>query len=341
MAESDDGMLVVLGAAAAVIVSGYSLDLAGMMIRPVLLGAAAVLAGGVAVYAVAPLRHGPRWAAVLPYLVAFVSGAYAFWIASPALLPVTNGPDVVHHLQLIHVIAATGRLPHDPAQYPYLLEMMNYTPGAHILAAAVAAWMRVDPLVVVYPIAASAFGIKSALLYEIARRVLQSAPRAALHALAAPVLAFVPVYYLGSFVQFFFFSQVVSETFALGMVLALICWQARPVSVYLWFASACAAGVVLSWPIWIVPSGVAALHVARAGAPRWRDRTRVLSVALGPAVAFGALHHALHRDAASIVTAAGAVTAPSLAVFGGGFLVLAAAGLVPGVRERDARPVFV
>jgi hypothetical protein len=63
-------------------------------------------------------------------LVVIASAAgYLFWLASPSLLPVTDGPDVVHHLQLIHLIQRTHRLAHDPALAPYLLEMTSYTPA--------------------------------------------------------------------------------------------------------------------------------------------------------------------------------------------------------------------
>jgi len=339
MADPFDGALLVLAAAAAAMIAGYGLDLAGLPIHPAVLAAAAIVASVAAVPFTSPRISRQVSASVPSLLVVAAVLAYGFLAAAPGQLPVTNGPDVVHHLQLIHVISSTGRLPHGAAQYPFLLEMMNYTPGSHILAAAIATWFRRDALFVVYPIAVASAAVTSAVLYEIARRVLGSTPRAAMQACAAPVLASVPVYFFGSFVPFFFFAQVVSEAFAMGMLLSLVAWLTTSRGSYLWFAAACGAGVVLSWPVWIVPAAAAASVVALLGASAWRSRLIAIGIALGPAVVLGVLHQALHRGAASIVTSEGAVTAPSVAAFGLGFLIVSAAGLVPGVRERAARPV--
>jgi hypothetical protein len=338
VADKDDGLLVVLVAAAAVMAAGYLLDGIGLPISMWLLAAVAVAVPAGLVLS-SSARRAPRMNTVPKYAVALVVLAFALWIASPGFLPVTIGPDVVHHLQLIHVIAGTGRLPHDAALRPYLAEMMNYTPGSHVLAAALGGWTRVDPVFVVYPLAAAAVAVKAALLYEIARRLLGPTGRAAVQALAAPILAFVPVYFLGSFVQFFFLGQVVSETFAIGMLSALLAWLSTSSRRVEWLASACGVGVVLSWPIWIVPSAAAAAAVAMLGLRSWRDRTRMLAVCLGPAAGAALTHQFLHRDAAAIVTSAGAVTAPSIEAFGAGFLIAAAAGLAIGVRDRAARPV--
>ena len=87
--------------------------------------------------------------------------------------------------------------------------------------------MRVDALRVVHPIAALCVALKGGVLYLIARRVIEG-PRGTVQALAAPLLALVPaVYFLGSFFQFFFFAQVVSETFAIAMLLAVVGMGAR------------------------------------------------------------------------------------------------------------------
>jgi len=337
MTESEDGILDVLVFAAAIMAAGYAFDAAGLRIRFWLLAGLAVLAAACLRYALAFRR--PRLPDVPRYLVALAMFAFALWLASPAYLPVTNGPDVVHHLQLIHVISATGRLPHDASQYPYLLEMMNYTPGSHVLASAIGAWLRMDPVFVVYPLAAGAAAIKAALLYALAQTMLGSTWRAAVQALAAPVLALVPVYFLGGFVQFFFFGQVLSEAFAVGMLFALTSWVVSPSRRHLWIASACGVGVVLSWPIWIVPCAMTAAVAALLGASRWHERGAVVAMAAGPALLFGLVHQALHPGAASIVTSTGAVTAPSIDAFGLGFLVAAAGGVVLGVRERAALPV--
>jgi hypothetical protein len=93
--------------------AGYLLDAIGLRLAPVALALVAMAAAAIGAFAMRQ-RDG---AAARIGLAATVAGtwAYTLWIASPSLLPVTNGPDVVHHLQLIHFIARTGRLPHDPA----------------------------------------------------------------------------------------------------------------------------------------------------------------------------------------------------------------------------------
>lgn len=319
--------------------AGYLLDAIGLRLSPVLLGLAALAAAALGAFAMRE-RVG---AAARIGLTATVAGtwAYALWIASPSLLPVTNGPDVVHHLQLIHFIARTGRLPHDPALAASLVEMMNYTPGAHILAAAGGAWLRLDPLRLVYPLAALFVAIKAGILYEIARRLLPVSARGAVQALAAPLLAFVPVYFLGSFVQFFFLSQVVSETFAMAMVLASVAWVQSGRTRSLGFAAICGVAVGLTWPVWI-GVGVATLLAALVSVPSsWRDRLARAGAVSAPIALTLLLHRWLHPGAEAIVTSGGAVTAPSTAVFGIWFLLLAGAGVAIARRDRAGGLVLV
>src|SRR5437016_6234287 len=79
-----------LAVAAGVMAAGYGLDLAGLPIVPWLLLLVAG-AGGVTARVLLQPRADPWWT-----LVVVAAFAYAMWIASPAFLPVTNGPDVVH-----------------------------------------------------------------------------------------------------------------------------------------------------------------------------------------------------------------------------------------------------
>src|SRR4051812_39519686 len=312
--------------------AGYGLGLAGLPLVPYVLLFAA---GAFTVTARVLLQ--PRFDPWFT-LTALAAFAYAMWIASPAFLPVTNGPDVVHHLQLIHAIEATGHLPHGTTLAPFLLEMTNYTPGAHILAAAAGPLLDLDPLAVVYPIAAAFFAVKAGTIYVLARRLIQPLPGAAAAALAAPLLALgAPVYFLGSFVQFFFFSQIVSEAFAIGMLLALVRWLQLGEDRDLVALGACAAGVVLSWPVWIVPAGLTAAIGILTAPGTWRRRWIVLGATLAPAAALAVVHELTHRGAAGIVTSAGAVTAPSVNAFGAGLLVLTAIGAALAVRRTDTR----
>jgi hypothetical protein len=334
--RSSTADLAFLAVAAAIMAVGYGFDLVGFGFSPAALLACTAAAGVTAIVALRPRIDG--WFAG----VIAATFAYAMWIASPSFLPVTNGPDVVHHLQLIHAIGRTGGLPHDAALYPYLLEMMGYTPGSHLLAAAAGAWLRLDPLRLVYPLAALFAAVKAGSLYVLGRRAIGAVPGARALAVGAPLLAFVPAaYFFGSFVQFFFYAQVISESFAIGLLVALTAWidryQARDVGA----AALCAVGVVLSWPVWLAPCALTVALVAGSAPIAWRRRIAAAGWMLGPACAVAVVHQALHRGAASIVTSSGAVTAPSTATFGLGFLVAAAIGVVYAVRERTARVVLV
>jgi hypothetical protein len=136
--------------------------------------------------------------------------------------------------------------------------------------------------------------------------------RAALHALAAPVLLLVPAaYVLRSFFQFYFYAQVVSETFAMAMVLAALAWMRTRARRHLWLAAACGVGVFLSWPVWIVPAGAAVLTAIVAVAPSVRSRISDAAVVVVPVALFACLHASTHAAGTSILGSAGAVTRPS------------------------------
>ena len=58
------------------------------------------------------------------------------WRARPDFLPTGTGSDLAHHLALIAYIEQHWRLVHDARLGAYLGEMIDYTPGAHLLAVA-------------------------------------------------------------------------------------------------------------------------------------------------------------------------------------------------------------
>ena len=226
-----------VAAAAAVMASGYLLDAIGLAINPAVLGVVAIAAGGWALVAFREDAPGPPGALALFAILVAGAFGYFLWLTSPSFLPVTIGPDIVHHLQLIHVIHRTHHLVHDAALEPYLLEMMNYTPGSHIAAAVAAGWLRVDPLRVLLPLTALFVAIKVGIVYVVTVRILAAKPGAPLLALSAPALLAIPsAYVLGSFFQFFYYAQVLSETFAMGMAVAALGWYG-PAAAHLWLAS--------------------------------------------------------------------------------------------------------
>ena len=319
--------------------AGYLLDAVGLAIHPAVLGVVA-LVGGVTAFAAFRERAAAAVAS-LPIFGCLVAGSlgYFVWLASPSLLPVTIGPDIVHHLQLIHLIHRTHHLANDPALAPYLLEMMNYTPGSHIAAAAVAQWLRLDPLRVLFPLTALFVAVKVGIVYVLALRVLEEKPGAALYALAAPVLLMIPArYLLGSFFEFFYLAQVLSETFAVAMVMAALGWTRTGARRYLWLASACGIGVFLSWPVWILPAGAAVLAVVALGRESMRALILRGAIVVVPVALIGFLHAATHSAGASIIGSSGAVTRPSAETLGVAFVALGLMGTILALRSSPARP---
>jgi hypothetical protein len=330
-----------VSAASALMAAGYLLDAVGLAIHPAALAVAALAAGVAAFAAFREPAAAP--AGSLPLFACLVAGAlgYLLWLASPSLLPVTNGPDVVHHLLLIHVIHRTHHLVHDPALAPYLLEMTNYTPGSHLAAAAVAEWAGVDPLRVLLPLTALFVAVKVGAIYVLALRLLPE-KGAALQALAAPVLLAVPAaYVLGSFFQFFYYAQVVSETFAMAMVVAALGWTRTGGRRYLWLAAACGVGVFLSWPVWIVPAGAAVIMAVAGAALPIRARLSAAAVVVVPVALIGILHASTHLAGASLIGSSGAVTKPSGETLGVAFVALGILGAILACRVARARPVAV
>ena len=325
-------------------IGGYLVDLLGGAIAPVPMGVAALMT---VVAALVGMRgrpgdraDGERLAAVLTGIVVLGSLAYFLWLASPSLLPVTNGPDVVHHLVLIDLIQRTHHLIHGTALNGYLFEMAAYTPGSHIVAALLASWLRTDAVRVVHPIAAAFTALALGTVYALAFRSSVGDRRCAWQACAAPLLAFVPAAYtIGGFMHFFFFAQVAAGTFALAMLLSVTAWARLGSLPALALCSLSAAGVVLSWPVWIVPPGLTVVAMAAL-----RDRTRngvvPVIVALVPSAILLSVHALRHRGAAVIVTASGAIVAPSMAVFGVGFALCASIGAVRAGVTGRGRPVL-
>ena len=286
---------------------------------------------------------------------------YLLWLASPSLLPVTSGPDLVHHLLLIHVIHRTHHLVHDPALGPYLLEMMNYTPGSHIAAAVVAGWLRLDPLRVLLPLTALFVAVKVGIIYVLTLRLVAAKPVPALVALAAPALLAVPAaYVLGSFFQFFYYAQVLSETFAMGMVVAALGWTRTGARRCLWLASACAVGVFLSWPVWLVPAGAAVLTAIAAGGIARPDQPPLklrrsaealrakaegradgwiaAAIVIVPVALLGILHASTHAAGTAIIGSSGAVTKPSAETLGVAFVALGIVGAILAFWSAPAWP---
>src|SRR5207244_5876404 len=171
---------------ASAIASAYAADWIGLPIVPVaILAVSSTAAIGVLVRlrrVAAPDRSA---AATSAAIVAAVFAALLWRARRNLLLPTSSGPDLVHHLALIGYIEQHWRLVHDVRLSEYLGEMIDYTPGVHLIAALAGAWLRTDGLHAVYAVVAFTVALKAGLVFLIARRfVPDDRPRDAFAAAA-------------------------------------------------------------------------------------------------------------------------------------------------------------
>src|SRR6185295_5408047 len=167
----------------------YLADWVGFAIRPfVILALSAAAAAGTF------FRLWPPSASDRPALIAFgasVCGLFAWllWLARPDFLPTGSGPDLAHHLALFAYIERHWRLVHDAGLSDYLGEMVDYTPGMHLLAVLTGAWLRTDGLHSVYAVIAASVALKTGFVFLIAVRLLPRAvPRIPFALIAVAVL---------------------------------------------------------------------------------------------------------------------------------------------------------
>jgi hypothetical protein len=139
--------------------------------------------------------------------------------------------------------------------------------------------------------------------------------------------------------HFFYFGQIAAGTFALAMLLAAAAWTRLGTRDALVWCSLSAAGVVLAWPVWIAPPALAIAGVAAFRDDR-RAAMKLIVMALAPAAVLVAVHAARHPGAGGILTTSGAVVAPSLAVFGAGFVACASAGAAIAAATRRGAAVL-
>ena len=351
LTESEAVATGALVLAAGVMTVAWGVDAIGLRIQPLVVLAAAVSSAVIALVGIAHRRgvwlvafSGPRFAAFAAAVAGFA--AYICWLAWPSLLPITEGPDLVHHLSLIHFIQRHHALPRDPALGAYLGEMASYTPGSHLIAALAGEWLRVDALRLVHPIQAVFVGLKAGVIYNTAARVLAGSAPAVAPALAGAMLLLLPHRYLLEPITVFgFYSQVIAETFAVAVLWAMAAWHQQRSRRWLALAGVFGTAVVLSWPVYLPATALAVFIVVLL--PWWRGGRHLreagvdVGTALGPAVAALAIFSARHASSAGILRSGGSVIVPSVEVFGWGFLLLCGAGAIVAVRQAStAAPVL-
>lgn len=329
---------------AAAVTSAYLADWFGFAIAPF-----AILPLSLVAAAAVFLRLRRQMTADRPALTSFtliVLGTFAWlmWRARPDFLPTGTGSDLAHHLALLGYIEQHWRLVHDANLGAYLGEMIDYTPGAHLLAVLAGAWFRSDALHMVHAVVALTVALKSGVVFFIARRFIPDGVPRIPFAVAAALLLWLPyVFFTGSFMEQSFLSQVVSELFAVAMWWALVVWDEQPSAGAMALFALFGTAAFLTWPIWVGPlvltlAAIALVHREIA----WTRRLQHLAIALLP-IAIVAAMYALGRQVYGfrMVNAVGFAIWPSPRVLGWPFIALAVGGFAWSATDRRARSAAV
>lgn len=336
-----------VAATALLALTGYVVDLLGWPLDPILLAVLllvelALIVGG-AVYALRRGRLTLSASGLLGFVVVVVGMlAYLLWLSRPDFFPITVSGDTVHHLWLIDFIQDKHSLAHDQGLTRWLGGMVIYSPGSHILAALLGDWLSRPGVYVMHPLLAALIAVKLGIVYTIMWRLLpRVGPRQAI-AVAACALILVPYHFIESFTFSHFYPQVVSETFAIAMLWALLVWDTRPARWLLGFFALSGIGVWLAWPVWLsVPSlALGALILLRQDMGL-RAKAKALAYAFAPIAVFVALYSAGRVGAVSILQAEGAILRPSLATLGWPFLLLVVIGIAVSLRRRAVLPLHL
>ena len=262
------------------------------------------------------------------------------WRARPDFLPTGTGSDLAHHLALLGYIEQHWRLVHDATLGAYLGEMIDYTPGAHLLVVLAGAWFRRDSLHLVHAVVAFTVALKSGLVFLIARRLMPAGVPRVPFAVIAVLLLWLPyVFFVGSFMEQSFLPQVTSELFAIAMWWALVVWDEEPSTGAMALFALLGAAAFLTWPLWIGPL-VLTLALVMLGHHEiaWRRRLLHVTIALLP-IAIVAVMYTVTRQVYGfrMVNAVGFAVWPSPGTLTWPFLVLAAGGFIRATIERRAR----
>jgi len=331
----------VLAFLASAIISAYLADWVGLTIAPFAI--LAVSLGVAAATFVVLRRHAARDDASLGAFCACVAGTFAWllWLARPDFLPTGSGPDLAHHLSLLEYIQRHWRLVHDVALSEYLGEMVDYTPGSHLLAVLMGAWFRSDALHAIYPTVAGTVALKTGFIFLIALRLLpRDVPRVALATVAVILLFLSRVHFIASFTEQSYLAQVVSELFAVSMWWALVVWDERPSAGALVGFGLAGAAAFLAWPVWIGPLLVvlAALALLHGELPLSK-RLSLLAIPAIPIAVIAAIHGSRHVGGFRMAGTGGFAIWPTPSLLGWWFIALAAAGFVFSLTERRARTI--
>jgi hypothetical protein len=341
---AEAGAVAAVACLASAVISAYLADWLGFTIAPFVILPLSLVAGGAVFLWLRRRASSDRTAFAAFILVVFGTFAWLMWRARPDFLPTGTGSDLAHHLSLLVYIEQHWRLVHDAAVGVYLGEMIDYTPGAHLLVALAGAWFRRDALHMVHAVVALTVALKSGVVLLIARRLMPDDVPPLPFSIIAALLLWLPyMFFVGSFMEQSFLSQVVSELFAVAMWWAFVVWDERPSADSMALFALFGAAAFLTWPIWIGPLvlALAAIALVRREISMTR-RLRHLAIALIPIAIVSAMY-ALARQSYGfrMVNAVGFAIWPTAQVLGWPFIALAAGGWIWSTSDRRARSAAV
>jgi len=321
---------------ASALISAYLADWLGFMIAPFAILPIAAAAAAATFHQLRPDATGDRPAFIAFAASVCITFALLLWLARPDVLPTGSGPDLAHHLALVDYIERHWRLVHDVRLSEYLGEMIDYTPGSHLLAALFGRWLGRGALHAVYPVVAGTVAVKAGLTFLIAYRLLpRDVPRIPF-ALMALLLLLVPrTYSIGSFTEQSYLAQVTSELFAVAMWWALTVWDERPgratVALFALFGMA----TFLTWPVWTGPLllTLAAVALLHGGLPITL-RMQHVAIAVTPIGAIAIMHAARHMGGLRMAGTGGFAIWPDARLVGRWFAALSAAGVAVFHAQR-------
>ena len=329
---------------ASAIIGAYLADRLGFAIVPGVILPLSLLAAASVFLRLRRRAASDRSAFAAFTLVVLGVFAWLMWRARPDFLPTGTGSDLAHHLSLLGYVEQHWRLVHDVRLGVYLGEMIDYTPGAHLLVALAGALFRRDSLHVVHGVVAFTVALKSGVVFLIARRLMpEGVPRVPFAVIAVLLLWLPYVFFAGSFMEQSFLSQVTSELFAIAMWWAIVAWDDRPSAgamvLFAWFGTA----AFLTWPLWIGPLVLTlAIVVLAHGELPWGRRLGHVTIALLP-IAIVAVMYTVARQVYGLqmVNAVGYAIWPTPRTLSWPFLILAAGGCIHAAVNRRSRTAAV
>jgi hypothetical protein len=202
--------------------------------------------------------------------------------------------------------------------------------------------MRTDDLHVIHPAIATTVAVKTGVVFLIARRLMPSGVPRIPFAIAAVLLLWLPyIFFVGSFMEESFLSQVAAELFAVTMWWVLVEWDERPASEAMVLFAFFGIATFLTWPIWIGPPilTLAALTIVHRDLA-WRQRLRFLAIALAPLVLVAAVYTSSRLVyGLDMVHAVGFAVWPSPRTLGWIFISAGALGFLRSSLRREGRSI--